>query len=260
MTNKPDASILQAVAHHLIDVICVQEEFNVGQFNRLALEAIDHIHARARVPLVVGGSGLYMQVLLDGIFSDAEKNESVRQRFKEEARIHGTPYLYAQLKESDPQAAARIHPNDERRIVRALEVYVTCQQRISILHKNRTGLWGKYAVEIFALTLEREVLYSRINQRVDRMFANGAVDEIRDLQGVVLSPTAGRLIGVREIQGYLAGEYDENRARELMKLNTRRLAKRQLTWFRKEKRAQWITLGKEDPPEAIADQLMKRLN
>lgn len=259
VTNKPSASPLEAVAHHLIDVISVREEFDVARFNGLALEAIKNIHARGHVPLVVGGSGLYMQILLDGIFGAAPKNENARQQLKAQAQQYGTPYLYEQLKQSDPPAAAKIHPNDERRIVRALEVYATRRQPISTLHKNREGLWGKYDIEAVALDMDRDALYRRINRRVDDMFARGAVEEIRNLQGMALSQTAERLIGVREIRGYLDGAYDETHAREWMKLNTRRLAKRQLTWFRKEKRLQWMTVHEQDTAEDIADHLMEHL-
>ena len=256
VTSKPSAWMLKTVAHHLIDCVSVGEEFDVALFNALVLEAIRAIQARDHVPIVVGGSGLYMQVLLDGIFPAAPKNEAVRVELKKQAGRYGSEYLYKELQKVDSQAALKIHPNDARRIIRALEVYKTRWEPISSLHKKHRGLWGKYDIKAVALTMDREGLYRRINRRVDDMFAHGAVKEIEHLRGVALSPMAERLIGLREIRGFLDGSYDETHARELMKLNTRRFAKRQLTWFRKEKRLEWITVQENDTVKDITDKLM----
>lgn len=256
VTNKPSPRMLKTVAHHLIGCVSVGEEFDVARFNTLALEAIRAVHARNHIPIVVGGSGLYMQILLDGIFPSAPKNEAIRAELKEQAEQHGSEYLYRKLRKVDPQAALKIHSNDVRRIIRALEVYKTRRKPISVLHKKRRGLWGKYDIKAFALTMGRDILYRRINQRVDDMFARGAVQEIEHLRGVPLSPMAQRLIGLREIRGFLDGLYDEAHARELIKLNTRRFAKRQLTWFRKEKRLEWLTVQENDTVKDITDKLM----
>lgn len=255
VTSKPSPRMLKTVTHHLVDCVSVGEEFDVARFNALALEAIRAIHARDHVPIVTGGSGLYMQILLDGIFPAAPKNEDVRNDLKEQARRHGSEYLYKKLQKVDFKAALRIHPNDVRRIIRALEVYKTRREPISGLHKKRRGLWEKYAIRAFALTMDRDTLYKRIDRRVDDMFDRGAVEEIKSLEGIPLSLTAERLIGLREIRGSLDGLYDERHARELMKLNTRRFAKRQLTWFRKEKRLEWITVQGNDTVEDITDKL-----
>ena len=256
VTSKPSARMLKAVAHHLVDCVSVGEEFDVARFNTLALEAIRVIHARHHVPIIAGGSGLYMQILLDGIFPGTPKNEAIREQLKKQAQRYGSGYLYKKLQKADPPAALKIHPNDARRIIRALEVYKTRREPISSLHKKRRGLWGKYDIKAFALAMDRGILYRRINQRVDDMFAHGAVKEIEYLRDVPLSPTAQRLIGLREIRGFLDGSYDETHARELMKLNTRRFAKRQLTWFRKEKRLEWIAIQENDTVKDITDKLM----
>ncbi|MBI5150916.1 MAG: tRNA (adenosine(37)-N6)-dimethylallyltransferase MiaA [Candidatus Omnitrophica bacterium] len=260
VTSKPPSRTLRTVAHHLVGVISVREEFDVARFNTLALEAVKDIQSRWRAVIITGGSGLYMQVLLDGIFAGSPRDETLRRQFKEEAREYGTAHLYQQLQQSDPQAAAKIHLNDERRIIRALEVCRTRQQPISVLHHDRQGLWGKYEIAAFALTMDREKLYRRIDRRVEAMFAEGAVAEVKSLAGVPLGPTAERLIGLREIRGYLDGAYDQDHAKELMKRNTRHFAKRQLTWFRKEKRLQWITVGEDDTVEDVADRLEKYLS
>ena len=256
VTGKPSARMLKEATHHLVDCVSVGEEFDVARFNALALEAIRAIHARGHVPIVVGGSGLYMQVLLDGIFPAAPKNETIRAELKKQAERHGSEYLYKTLQKVDPQAALKIHPNDVRRIIRALEVYKTRREPISSLRKKRRGLWGKYAIRAFALTMDRDALYKRIDRRVDDMFAQGAVEEIKALQDIPLTPAAGRLIGLREIRGFLDGSCDETHAMELMKLNTRRFAKRQLTWFRKEKRLEWITVRENDTVKDITDKLL----
>ena len=256
VTSKPSPRMLKAVTHHLVDCVSVAEEFDVAQFNTLALAAIRAIVARHRVPIVVGGSGLYMQILLDGIFPAAPKNEAIREELQNQAERYGSEYLYKKLQKVDSPAAFKIHRNDVRRIIRALEVYQTRREPISSLHKKRHGLWGKYTIKAFAFTMDRDALYQRINRRVDEMFAHGAVKEIEDLRDVPLSPTAQRLMGLREIRGFLDGSYDETHARELMKLNTRRFAKRQLTWFRKEKRLSWITIEEDDTVKDITDKLM----
>lgn len=256
VTNKPSPRMLETVKHHLIGCVSVTEEFDVARFNTLALEAIRAVHARKHIPVVVGGSGLYMQVLLDGIFPSAPKNEAVRARLKEQAGQHGSEYLHRKLRKVDPQAALKIHSNDVRRVIRALEVYKTRREPISSLRKKRCGLWGIYDIKAFALTMDRDALYRRIDRRVDDMFTHGAVQEIEHLRGVPLSPMAQRLIGLREIRGFLDGSYDEAHARELIKLNTRRFAKRQLTWFRKEKRLEWITVQENDTVKDITDKIM----
>ncbi len=260
VTSKPSPRMLKMVTHHLVDCVSVGEEFDVARFNTLALEAIRAIHARDHVPIVVGGSGLYMQILLDGIFPAAPKNEAIREELQNQVERHGSEYLYKKLQKVDPQAALKIHSNDVRRIIRALEVYKTRREPISSLRKKRRGLWGKYDIKAIALNLGRDALYRRINERVEDMFAHGAVKEIEHLRDVPLSPTAQRLIGLREIRGFLDGSYDENHARELMKLNTRRFAKRQLTWFRKEKRLEWITIGEDATVKDITDKLLAVLD
>ena len=256
VTSKPSPRMLKTVPHHLVGCVSVEEEFDVARFNALALKVIRAIHARGHVPIVVGGSGLYMQILLDGIFPAAPKDEAIREELKKQAERHGSEYLYKKLQKVDSAAASKIHHNDVRRIIRALEVYKTRREPISSLHKKRRGLWGKYNIKAFVLTMGRDVLYQRINQRVDDMFARGAVKEIAHLRDVPLSPMAQRLIGLREIRGFLDGSYDEHHARELMKLNTRRFAKRQLTWFRKEKRLEWITIEEDATVKGITDRLM----
>ncbi len=257
-SNKPSQKILQGIPHHLINIISAEEEFDVAQFNRLAQGAIKEIHKKNHIPIIVGGSGMYMQILLDGIFeAKGKRDDSLREQLKQEAQEKGTRSLYDTLQKKDPQAALKIHPNDLRRIIRALEVLALEKKPISQIQKNRQGLWGKYAIHLFGLTRERKDIYQRIEARVEEMFKEGIVEEIKGLKLAQWSHTADRIIGVREIQGYLKGEYDMERAKYLMKLNTRHLAKKQLTWFRKEKRIHWIVMNSNETNESVVKKIMK---
>ena len=259
-TSKPSRAMFGKVPHHLVDIQSVEDEFDVARFNEQALKAILAIMKQGKVPIVTGGSGMYMQVLLDGIFPGGGKDPQVRARLEEEAEDKGNEALYAKLKKIDPATALKIHPSDRRRMIRALEVYETTRQPISVAQKSREGLWGKYAIRIFALNRERSELYTRINRRVEEMLDAGLVDEIKKLKKYKLSLTASRIIGVKEIDGYLQGEYDIERAKYLIQLNTRHLAKRQMTWFRKDKRLEWIMIGEDDSPKMVAGKISEALN
>ena len=258
-TSKPSPENLKKIPHHLIGIQSVKDEFDVARFNDLAQKAITAIFKKNKIPIIVGGSGLYMQILLDGIFPGGGKNEEVRRQLEEEAAAKGKDALYTRLKEIDPAAALKIHPGDQRRIIRALEVYETTRQPMSHVKTSRQGWWGKYDIQIFALNRDRIKLYDRINKRVEEMLAAGLVDEIKNLNVKMLSITAGRIIGVAEINGYLTGEYDLQRAKYLIQLNTRHLAKRQLTWFRKDKRLQWVMVEEDESAAETAKKIKKVL-
>ena len=259
-TNKPSKAILKKIRHHLIDVVSVDEEFDVVRFNNLAVAAIYNIHERKKIPLVVGGSGLYMQVLLDGIFQGPPKDEKLREILTQQIHDHGNEYLYEKLKKVDAKAAGKIHVHDTKRIIRALEVFMKEQKPFSELQQKREGLWGKYIIYIFGLNRERKELYEIINRRVEQMFDDGLIEEIKKVSKLKLSQTALRIIGVREVRGYLNGEYDLARAKELMKTNTRRYAKRQLTWFKKDKRVEWFLIASKDSIENIVDSILEKIN
>lgn len=258
-SNKPSNKILKEIPHHLINVVSVENEFDVAKFNQLALAAIKKILLKKCVPIIVGGSGLYMQVLLDGIFDGASKNESLRQEYEKIAAQKGNQFLYEKLKIQDPDAAKKIHPNNIKRVIRALEVCALHKTPLSRVQKNRSGIWGKYDIRIFALTMEREKMYELINDRVERMFDQGLVDEVKKLRDIKLSKTASLMIGVKEIKAYLDGEYDLNRAKSLIKQNTRHYAKRQLTWFRKEKRLSWVSVEDVNHLQLIVKEIFNHI-
>lgn len=259
-TSKPAKDLLVKIPHHMIDVIEPSAEFSVAQFRRMAVKSIEDIIARGRVPLIVGGSGLYMKVLIDGIFEAPSTDREFRTRLKQEADEFGAGILYKKLQEADKEAASRIHPNDLRRILRALEVCEKAKAPISQLKTNTVGLSDKYDIRIFGLNMERPVLYKKIEERVDLMFEEGLVEEARGLMRQEPSLTASQALGYKEIFAFLRGEYDIGEAKRLIKRNTRHYAKRQLTWFRRDNRVEWIMLDEGLDPKVTAKKIWKNLS
>lgn len=259
-SSKPTLDERKAVVHHVLDMVSVEKKFDVSLFNQAARSAIDKILKSQKYPLVVGGSGMYMQVLLDGIFEVGGQDVSVRKKLEDRLMQEGAETLYAELQSVDPQAAAKIHVQDTRRIVRALEVFQITQVPISQLQKKRSGLWQHYPVVVFGLNRLRTELYQRINARVERMWEEGLLEEVRAIKDRSLSLTAQRIIGVREVLDYLQGRCDLQKAKELMKMNTRRLAKRQLTWFRKDQRIHWLEIDQKDDAAVVAQKILKEMN
>ena len=255
--DKPTLKARALVPHHLVDIVPVTEEFNVARYRQLALDVIGQIHACGKIPLFVGGSGMYMSVLLDGIFEGAAADEDLRGELTRELAVQGPAFLHERLKALDPQAAVKINPNDPQRILRALEVVISTGQPLSQLQPKREGLWGKMPIKIFALNRPREELYQRVEDRVEEMFTKGLIEEIRQIASLPLSSTAQKLIGVPEVIEYLKGEYDLERAKYLMKLHTRHYVKRQLTWFRRDKRLTWLDIAPNQTPAQIADIIVK---
>ncbi|MDO8749267.1 MAG: tRNA (adenosine(37)-N6)-dimethylallyltransferase MiaA [Candidatus Omnitrophota bacterium] len=251
LSSKPGLKQRREIKHHLIDILSPDKEFDAACYRRLAVKAIKDIYQKGKIPLFVGGTGLYLKVLLEGIFTGAGKDEALRQEFYHEAEILGSEHLHQKLKEVDKESAARIHPHDTKRIIRALEVYKLTGKPISELQKKRKGLLDKYEVIVFGLNKDREVLYKSIDRRVDEMFERGLVNEVKKLLTGNLSLTCKQAIGIREIRDYLEGKHDLEQAKDLLKKNTRNYAKRQLTWFRKDKKIIWL--------DADDKQLIKRI-
>lgn len=260
LTNKPSSEILKTVPHHLINCVSVAKDFDVALFRNQALKSIKKIRQKGKIPVIAGGSGLYISALLDGLFDGVKKNGRIRRQLEKEAEEKGNDYLYKRLQSVDPQAAFKIHPNNVRRIIRALEVFLVSREPISKLQKNREGLWGQYDIRIFCLNRKREELYRLIDRRVDTMFQGGAVEEIRKLMKKKWGQTARHVIGVREIQDVFSNQHDIERAKYLIKLKSRRYAKRQLTWFRRDHRLQWIQVDSKDKPKDIVSYILKEIN
>jgi len=259
LNNKPDSRSMRSVPHHLVGFLSVGDTCNVAAYSQKARRTIRSILDEGKLAVVVGGSGLYVRVLLDGIFDQGPSTPDIRQQLKKEAQEHGTLLLYRRLQQVDPQAARRIHPHDLRRIIRALEIFHTHHQPISFLQKRRSGLWGRHKILLFGLNMQRQDLIKQIDQRVERMFDKGAVREVRLLTGQSLSQTARGMIGIREIQGYLRGNYPLEHAKELMRIHTRQYAKRQMTWFRQEKRLRWLTVKPAQKAGDVAEILIQEI-
>ena len=212
-----------------------------------------------KIPLLVGGTGLYLRALLDGLFEGAEgapvTDEAFRLRlFEQEKRSPGT--LYRLLEEKDPMSARRIHANDTRRLVRALEVCHLLGRPFSTAKMDRRGLRGEFLPMLFFLDRDRRDLYERIGRRVDAMLKKGLLAEVKKLGKIPLSRTAGMALGIREMTACLKGDASLSQAVELLKKNTRNYAKRQVSWFRHEKDTCFISVGLEETPARIADRIL----
>lgn len=242
-TDKISKEKMGGVPHHLIDFLEPTEDFNVFMFQKLVKEKIAEIAERGNVPALVGGTGFYIQaVLYDIDFTETDEDDKVRTLLEERAAKEGAHVLFEQLKQVDPESADIIHENNVKRVIRALEYYEKTGKPISEHNREQHEKVSPYDFRYFVLTDDRKTLYSRIDKRVDQMMEEGLLQEVKDLEKLNIPKTATSMqsLGYREIIGYLNGEYDLDRAVYLIKLNTRHFAKRQLTWFRREKDVIWI--------------------
>lgn len=240
LTRVPEESILLRVKHHLVSIIPPEEEYNAARFVSEAILAIKSITSRGKIPIFAGGTGLYVKSLLDGLFSSPPKNEKMRKKLEEISKRKGSGYLHGKLRKIDPESAERIHSNDTRRIVRALEIYELTGSTISKKKEETKGIYEEYDCRLFALKIPRGKLYERIERSVDEMFEGGIVREVESLHRREVSITAEKALGIKEVSSFLEGKKPLEEAKAELKKNTRRYAKRQLTWFRADKRIQWI--------------------
>ncbi len=233
-TAKPPPDQWGGIEHHLIDVIEPHEQFSLAQYIEAARRCTQQIQSRGRQALFVGGTPLYLKGLLRGIFDGPPADWEFRNRLREEARQRPPPWLHGKVAEVDPQAAARLHPNDTRRLIRALEVYAKTGRPISDFQQQFDTGRAAEACRVFVLNWPRRELHERIDLRVEQMFAGGLIDEVRCLlaRSQPLSRTARKAVGYREVIEHLAGEHDLAETIRLVKTHTRQLAKRQATWFR----------------------------
>lgn len=243
-TAKPTLAEQNGVPHHLIDIVSPDESFNVARYREMAHAVIADIHARERLPIVSGGTGLYVRAVLDEFaLPGSGSDPNVRARLTAEAEQHGKQALYERLVEMDPETAERLHPNDVRRVIRALEVYETTGKTMSQHLKEAQQKTPRYHAIRIGLTRPRAELYRRINQRVEQQVADGLVDEVRGLmQRYHLNKTARQALGYKEIIDYLEGKSTFEEAIERLKRETRRYAKRQYTWFRRDEQLRWFDL------------------
>jgi len=250
-TAKPDDRERRLAVHHLVDFLDPAENFDAKRFTALADQAISRIAKQGRVPVVAGGTGFYIRALRHGLFRSGPACPATLEELNRTLEDAGAPALHAQLTQCDPKAAEGIHPNDGFRIVRALEVFLTTGVPISRCRQAHDFKSDRYQSLIFGLHMDRDRLYDRINQRVDIMMANGLLDEVKGLvaQGYSLELKSMQSIGYRHMGMYLKGEVSLGEAVRLLKRDTRRYAKRQFTWFNKEKDLIWINA--EDTEKAI---------
>lgn len=251
LSQAPTVREKKRARHNLVEALDPRREYSVAAFIKKASRAIRSIIKRNKVPVIVGGSGLYIRGLIDGLFPSPEADMKFREDLARFAAKYGSKKLHAKLMKIDPESAKRIHPNDLRRIVRALEIHHSTGKTMTELKTSTRGLKEKYEIKIFGLIRPREEIYSRIDERVDRMFRSGAVEEVKRLRRKKLSRTAGMVLGFHEISGYLSGRYDREAAKNMLKLNTRRFAKRQMTWFRADKRIHWFDANKVSEKEIV---------
>lgn len=238
VTSKPPEYMLKEIKHHFVGNISIEDSYSVFDYFTKASKLVEDLFEKGIAQIICGGSGLYIKALLDGIFKGVGEDAVLRKELEEQAQKFGKDHLFEELKKVDPVTAEKA--KDLRRIIRALEVYRLTGVPLSQKKKEADGLWGKMPIKIFGLNFKREKLYERINERVEAMFEAGAVKEVEELLKLNLSNTASKIIGIKEISGFLRGEYNIEEAKELMKKNTRNFAKRQLTWFRADKRIEWI--------------------
>ena len=240
-TAKPTHEEQAGIIHDLIDIRDPGEEFSVVDFKRLASECITRVNATGRIPVIAGGTGLYIKALLEDYeLTTPPGDELIRQELKRIADEQGNERLHQLLAESDPVKAALLHPNDVRRIIRALEIRMLATN--PVIEDSAAGL--KYDSLVIGLSMEREKLYERINRRVDTMIANGLVEEVKWLveQGVPLASQAMQAIGYKQMIGYVSGENSLADAAYAIKQATRHFAKRQMTWYRKMPYITWVNV------------------
>lgn len=253
-TEKPSPEQLRAVPHHMIDIVEPSEDFSAGRYLDMARPVMERLHAEGRMPLVVGGTGLYMRAMTRGLFDGPEADWELRNELSESPPEE----LYRRLAAIDPEAAAAIEPANTRRVVRALEVCLKSGRPVSALRREGTS---PLPHEFVKLALKRDIaeLYAMIERRVDLMVERGLVDEVRRILGMGPARTPMQAIGYKEVAASLEGAYPLEEALRLIKRNTRRYAKRQMTWFRSEPGIRWVDVTGITDNDEVFERLMKEL-
>ncbi|MBR6394166.1 MAG: tRNA (adenosine(37)-N6)-dimethylallyltransferase MiaA [Ruminococcus sp.] len=256
---KPTVAEMQGIPHHLIDFLDRGATFSAADYVKLANEKIKDVLSRGKLPVIVGGTGLYIDSLLENVkFSEGGSDEAYREKLRKYAEEKGNEALHQMLADADPEAAAAIHPNNLVRVIRALEVCHVTGRKFSELKAESRSIESPYDSLILGLNYEdRSVLYDRIDRRVDIMVENGLIDEARELWNESGMATAANAIGFKEFIPYFSGEASLEDCISKVKQETRHYAKRQLTWFRKNQRIQWIILAEFDKLYEILEKSKK---
>ena len=241
-TAKPTRDEQSRITHHMVDIVAPNEHFDTKTYARMARKRIMNLNSRGIVPFVVGGTGLYIKALVHGLFEAEASDHAIRSRLKEEVQIHGSAFLHQRLCRKDPGSAKKIHPNDAYRIIRALEVYETTGKPMAELHRKHNFKDNAFDVLKIGLHIDREVLYHRINQRVDAMIDAGLVGEVAGLLEMGYGPALKSMqsIGYRHMVDFIQGRCEWDETVRILKRDTRRYAKRQLTWFKADSNIIWV--------------------
>ena len=262
-TAKITREEMQGVPHYLIDVLEPTEDFNVVTFQKMAKDAMEKIYDAGDIPILVGGTGFYIQALLYDIdFEENDVDTSIREKYQKIAKEQGADYLHEQLKLVDPRAAEEIHAHNVKRVIRALEFYKQTGRRISEHNEEQREKASPYEYAYYVLNDDRQKLYERIDKRVDLMMESGLVDEVKNLKehGCTREMVSMQGLGYKEIFAYLEGEYSYEEAVYVMKRDTRHFAKRQLTWFKREPDVIWLDRGQFEDTDSILDAMITRID
>ena len=257
---KPTKEERAQVSHYLVDLIDPKEEFSVARYQKLAKAAMEEIFAKGKIPVIAGGTGLYLNsILYEMDFSEAPKQSELRENLEKEAELFGPAYLYQKLEALDSDAAKRIHPHNVKKVIRALEGAST-GHKISDFRNCKEKCKNYHAI-LIGLTRNRDELYDRINRRVDLLVEEGLFDEVEELleRGLTEEDISMKGIGYKEIIGFFDGIYTEEEAIDLIKKNSRHLAKRQLTWFRRYEDMKWFNLSQYQNDEIAAEDIIRWL-
>ena len=261
-TAKIQQSEMQGVRHHLIDILDPGEDFNVVLFKKYALEAMKDIYSRGKIPVVVGGTGFYIQALLYDInFEDNDNDMSYREELQTLAAEHGNSYIHDMLAGVDPESAEKIHENNVKRVIRALEFYKKTGTKISEHNEAESQKESPYNFEYFVLNDDRQKLYDRIDRRIDIMLEDGLLDEVKSLvdEGNSRDLVSMQGLGYKEMIDYIQERYTLDEAVYTLKRDTRHFAKRQVTWFKREKQVTWVNKNEFDSEADILSFMIERL-
>lgn len=261
-TAKPKIEEMQGIKHYLIDEIELDEEFNVAIFQKKAYQYIDIILNKNKLPIVVGGTGLYINSLVYPLdFTDGVSNWEYRNKLDEIANNRGNEYLHNLLNNIDPESASSIHPNNRKRVIRALEVYEETGKTMSYFKERSQTKESPYNLLMIGLTMERQLLYERINRRIDIMIEDGLIDEVKNILDMGYNKNLISMLGLgyKEIVKYLEGKYTLEEAIYILKRDTRRFAKRQLTWFKRDDRIHWYNID-EGSKDSIIKNILEDIN
>ncbi len=258
---KPSADELHKIKHHFIDELYPDENFNVSIFGERATGIMETLIGKNITPIIVGGSGLYIKAIIDGITESADTNFEIRTEFLKLREKYGNDYLYNELKKVDELSASKMLPQNWKRVIRALEVFRLTGKSIS-QHHNEQNNSAKFKFRQIGLLWDRKVLYENINKRVDSMIDSGLANEVISIlnSGYLKSLNSLNTVGYKEIIQYLDNKISLNRAIELIKRNTRRFAKRQMTWFNADKRIEWFSINSREDLKLLAENIAKEIN